>query len=177
MALTHHKNESLKSRLPRSRLSQLWPRSGLRPYGEQVGSLSRQAHQRTLYRQYFPVIGMKNINELTLSDLDKAFIPTKCRSALETARRICARCIEILSYVARFRYLEDKNLIFPWQQYKKEDLSPPTKGQLATIYDPDLIEFSYHMPKITQSETPPIDATPTPEFMNVGICCRYTRMS
>lgn len=60
----------------------------------------------------FPVIGMKNINDLTLSDFDKAFIPLKRRGALETAQRICAMCIEILSYAARFRYLEDKNLIF-----------------------------------------------------------------
>lgn len=61
----------------------------------------------------FPVIGMKNINELTLSDFDKAFIPRKRRGALETAQRICAMCIEILSYAARFHYLEDKNLIRP----------------------------------------------------------------
>ena len=33
----------------------------------------------------FPVIGMKNINDLTLSDFDKAFIPLKRPGALETA--------------------------------------------------------------------------------------------
>lgn len=87
----------------------------------------------------FPVIGMKNINELTLSDFDKAFIPLKRRGALETAQRICAMCIEILSYAGRFRYLEDKNIIFDLQQYKKEDLPRPVKGKLATITEPEAI--------------------------------------
>ncbi len=80
---------------------------------------------------------MKNITDLTLSDFGKAFIPLKRRGALETAQRICAMCIEILSYAARFRYhLEDKNLIFDLQQYKKEDLTRPIKGKLATITEP-----------------------------------------
>ena len=78
----------------------------------------------------FPVFGMKNINDLTLSDFDKAFTPLKRRGALETAQRICAMCIEILSYAGRFRYLEDKNIIFDLQQYKKEDLPRPAKGKL-----------------------------------------------
>lgn len=98
----------------------------------------------------FPVIGMKNINDLTLSDFDKAFIPLKRRGALETAQRICAMCIEILSYAARFRYLEDKNLIFDLQQYKKEDLPRPTKGKLATITEPD--EIGELLRKIEESE-------------------------
>lgn len=98
----------------------------------------------------FPVIGMKNINELTLSDFDKAFIPLKRRGALETAQRICAMCIEILNYAARFRYLQDKNIIFDLQQYKKEDLPRPVKGKLATITEPDAIgELLY---KIEESE-------------------------
>ena len=59
---------------------------------------------------------MKDINELTLSDFDKAFLPVKWRCALETVHRICAMCIEILSYAARFRYLQDKNLIFDLHQ-------------------------------------------------------------
>lgn len=98
----------------------------------------------------FPVIGMKNINELTLSDFDRAFIPIKRRGALETAHRICAMCIEILSYAARFRYLEDKNLIFDLQQYKKEDLPRPTKGKLATITEPE--EIGKLLRKIEESE-------------------------
>jgi len=85
----------------------------------------------------FPVFGMKNINDLTLSDFDKAFTPLKRRGALETAQRICAMCIEILSYAGRFRYLEDKNIIFDLQQYKKEDLPRPVRGKLATITEPD----------------------------------------
>ncbi len=87
----------------------------------------------------FPVIGMKNINDLTLSDFDKAFVPLKRRGALETAHRICAMCIEVLNYAARFRYLADKNIIFDLQQYKKEDLPRPVKGKLATITAPDAI--------------------------------------
>ena len=98
----------------------------------------------------FPVIGMKNINDLTLSDFDKAFIPLKRRGALETAHRICAMCIEILSYAARFRYLEDKNLIFDLQQYKKEDLPRPTKGKLVTITEPN--EIGELLCKIEESE-------------------------
>jgi hypothetical protein len=80
---------------------------------------------------------MKNINDLTLSDFDKAFIPLKRRGALETAQRICAMCIEILNYAGRFRYLQDKNIIFDLQQYKKEDLPRPVRGKLATITEPD----------------------------------------
>ena len=98
----------------------------------------------------FPVIGMKNINELTLSDFDKAFIPLKRRGALETAHRICAMCIEILNYAARFRYLEDKNIIFDLQQYKKEDLPRPVKGKLATITEPN--EIGELLCKIKESE-------------------------
>jgi len=98
----------------------------------------------------FPVIGMKNINKLTLSDFDKAFIPLKRRGALETAHRICAMCIEILNYAARFRYLEDKNIIFDLQQYKKEDLPRPVKGKLATITEPD--EIGELLRKIEESE-------------------------
>ena len=98
----------------------------------------------------FPVIGMKNINELTLSDFDKAFVPLKRRGALETAQRICAMCIEILSYAGRFRYLEDKNIIFDLQQYKKEDLPRPVKGKLATITEPD--EIGELLQKIEESE-------------------------
>lgn len=85
----------------------------------------------------FPVIGTVNLNDLTLTDFDKAFIPLKRRGALETAHRICAMCIEVLSYAGRFRYLDDKNIIFELQQYKKEDLPRPTKGKLATITDPE----------------------------------------
>ncbi|EFL85747.2 hypothetical protein HMPREF0326_01450 [Desulfovibrio sp. 3_1_syn3] len=98
----------------------------------------------------FPVIGMKNINELTLSDFDKAFVPLKRRGALETAHRICAMCIEILNYAARFRYLADKNIIFDLQQYKKEDLPRPVKGKLATITEPD--EIGELLCKIEESE-------------------------
>ena len=98
----------------------------------------------------FPVIGMKNINELTLSDFDKAFIPLKRRGALETAHRICAMCIEILSYAGRFRYLEDKNIIFDLQQYKKEDLPRPAKGKLATITEPN--EIGELLRKIEETE-------------------------
>lgn len=58
-------------------------------------------------------------------------------------------CIEILSYAARFRYLEDKNLIFDLQQYK-EDLPRPTKGKLATITQPD--EISELLCKIDEAE-------------------------
>lgn len=98
----------------------------------------------------FPVISMKNINDLTLSDFDKAFIPLKRRGVLKTAQRICAMCIEILSYAARFRYLEDKNIIFDLQQYKKEDLPRPVKGKLATITAPD--EIGELLRKIEESE-------------------------
>lgn len=59
-------------------------------------------------------------------------------------------CIEILSYAARFRYLEDKNLIFDLQQYKKEDLPRPTKGKLATITEPN--EIGELLCKIEESE-------------------------
>jgi integrase len=98
----------------------------------------------------FPVFGMKNINDLTLSDFDKAFLPLKRRGALETAQRICAMCIEILSYAGRFRYLEDTNIIFDLQQYKKEDLPRPVKGKLATITEPDGIGELLH--KIKEAE-------------------------
>ena len=87
----------------------------------------------------FPVIGMKNINDLVLSNFDKTFVPLTRRGALETAHRICAMCIEVLNYAARFRYLADKNTIFDLQQYKKEDLPHPVKGKLATITEPDAI--------------------------------------
>ena len=92
----------------------------------------------------FPVFGGKNINELTLIDFDRAFTPLKRKGALETAHRICAMSIEILSYAARFRYLADKNLIFDLQQYKKEDLPRPVKGKLATITEPDAIGELLH---------------------------------
>ena len=92
----------------------------------------------------FPVFGGKNINELTLIDFDRAFTPLKRKGALETAHRICAMSIEILSYAARFRYLADKNLIFDLQQYKKEDLPRPVKGKLATITEPDAIGVLLH---------------------------------
>lgn len=55
-----------------------------------------------------------------------------------------------MSYAARFRYLEDKNLIFDLQQYKKEDLPRPTKGKLATITEPN--EIGELLCKIEESE-------------------------
>ena len=105
----------------------------------------------------FPVIGTVNLNDLTLADFDKAFIPLKRRGALETAHRICAMCIEVLSYAARFRYLDDKNIIFELQQYKKEDLPRPTKGKLATITDPkDIGELLCRIDESEARQTYPV---------------------
>lgn len=105
----------------------------------------------------FPVFGMKNINELTLSDFDKAFTPLKRKGALETAHRICAMCVEILSYAGRFRHLEDKNIIFDLQQYKKEDLPKPIKGKLATITEPDGIgELLFRIRETEGRQTYPV---------------------
>ena len=102
------------------------------------GASHAKRNKERFVNNIFPVFGMKNINELTLSDFVKAFTPIIRRDSLETARRICAMCIEILSYAGRFRYLEDKNIIFDLQQYKKMDLPPPDKkGELPTITDPD----------------------------------------
>lgn len=82
---------------------------------------------------------MKNINDLTLNDFGKAFVPLKRRGALETAHRICAMCIEVLNYAARFRYMAEKNIIFDLQQYKKEGMPRPVKDKLATIAEPGTI--------------------------------------
>ena len=114
-------------------------------------------NRERLTNNLFPVFGEKDINALTLSDFDKAFLPIKRRGALETAHRICAIAIEILSYAARFRYLQDKNLIFDLQQYKKEDLPKPVKGKLATITTPDEIgELLYRIEQAEGRQTYPV---------------------
>lgn len=114
-------------------------------------------NRERLKNNIFPVFGVKDINDLTLSDFDRAFLPIKRRSALETAHRICAMCIEILSYAARFRYLQDKNLIFDLQQYKKEDLPKAAKGKLATITSPDEVgELLYRIEQAEGRQTYPV---------------------
>ncbi len=114
-------------------------------------------NRERLSNNLFPVFGEKDINALTLADFDKAFLPIKRRGALETAHRICAIAIEILSYAARFRYLQDKNLIFDLQQYKKEDLPKPVKGKLATITTPDEIgELLYRIEQAEGRQTYPV---------------------
>lgn len=151
MALPHHKNGKLKNRPPPYKTFQWVAEVWLNDRTENKWEASHAKRNKERFvGNIFPVIGMKNINELTLSDFDKAFIPRKRRGALETAQRICAMCIEILSYAARFHYLEDKNLIFDLQQYKKEDLPRPTKGKLATITEPD--EIGELLRKIEESE-------------------------
>lgn len=114
-------------------------------------------NRERLTNNLFPVFGEKDINALTLSDFDKAFLPIKRRGALETAHRICAMAIEILSYAARFRYLQDKNLIFDLQQYKKEDLPKPVKGKLASITSPDEIgELLFRIEQAEGRQTYPV---------------------
>lgn len=99
----------------------------------------------------FPVFGGKNINALTLTDFHNAFTPVLRRGSLETAQRICAMCIEILSYAGRFGYLRDKSIIFDLQQYKKIDLPKPDRGKFATITEPDAVgELLY---KIEEAES------------------------
>lgn len=105
----------------------------------------------------FPVFGMKDINELTLADFDRAFTPIKRRGALETAHRICAMCVEILSYAGRFRYLKDTSIIFDLEQYKKEDLPKPNKGKLATITEPSEIgELLFKIQEAEGRQTYPV---------------------
>ncbi|MDL2272808.1 integrase arm-type DNA-binding domain-containing protein [Desulfovibrio sp. OttesenSCG-928-I05] len=90
-----------------------------------------------LENNIFPVLGMKSFNDLKLDDFSNAFKPIIARGSLETAQRICAMCIEILGFASRRGHLENANIIFALQQYKKKELPRPKRRGLPTITEPD----------------------------------------
>ncbi|CAK7014799.1 MAG: hypothetical protein DELT_02213 [Desulfovibrio sp.] len=81
-------------------------------------------NEQRLKGNIYPVLGDKDLNALTLEDFENALQPVVDRGALETAQRICALCIEILQYAARFKYLANRGIIYDLQQFKKDDLQP-----------------------------------------------------
>lgn len=84
----------------------------------------------------YPVMGGKDINDVTLLDFDRACRDMIKNNAIVVAHRTMGMCVSVLSYAARFRYLKDKNIIFDLKEYKVEDLPKAEKKKLAAITEP-----------------------------------------
>lgn len=114
-------------------------------------------NEQRLKGNIYPDLGETDVNALTLDDFEKALQPVVDRGSLETAQRICALCIEILQYAARFKYLVNRSIIYDLQQFKKHDLPKPTKGELATITDPKKVgELLYRIDMSEYRQTYPV---------------------
>ena len=84
----------------------------------------------------YPVMGHKDINDVTLLDFDRACRDMIKNNALVVAHRTMGMCVSVLSYAARFRYLKDKNIIFDLKEFKVEDLPKAARKKLAAITEP-----------------------------------------
>ena len=95
------------------------------------------AKNRARFVNYmYPVMGHKDINDVTLLDFDRACRDMIKNNALVVAHRTMGMCVSVLSYAARFRYLRDKNIIFDLKEFKVEDLPKAERKKLAAITEP-----------------------------------------
>ena len=95
------------------------------------------ARNKARFSNYiYPVMGNKDINDVTLLDFDRACRDMIKNGALVVAHRTMGMCVSVLSYAARFRYLKDKNIIFDWKEFKVEDLPKAERKKLAAITEP-----------------------------------------
>lgn len=97
------------------------------------GSQNRSRFLRYIY----PVLGGKEINEVTLVDFDASVQPMIKKGALVVAARTLRMCVNVLSYAARFRFLEDKGIILDLREYINQDLPRAQKRRLPAITDPE----------------------------------------
>ncbi len=95
-------------------------------------------------RYIYPALGSKDINTVTLVDFDTAVQPMLKKGALVVAARTLRMCVNVLSYAARFRFLEDKGIILDLREYINQDLPRAQKRRLPAITDPEQVGAVMH---------------------------------
>ncbi len=83
---------------------------------------------------------------MLLVDFDVSVQPMIKKEVLIIAARTLRMCVNVLSYPARFRFLESKGIILDLREYINQDLPRAQKRRLPAISDPkQLGEVMHHI--------------------------------